>query len=90
MKGRAMPASLAAKAERLQIVANTLNNPADRMIAFDFVEDLKALAAREVSPPAISPDAVPAHVRTSMLGAALHRAFPLNHERTFADLISAL
>jgi hypothetical protein len=85
-----MPESLAAKAERLRIVANTLNNPADRMIAFDFVEELKALAAREVSPPAISPDAVPAHVRTSILGAALHQAFPLNHERTFTELIGTL
>lgn len=85
-----MAYSLSSAAERLLIVAYTLNNPADRAIASKFVDDLKALAAREVTPPAISLGAKPKQVSTAVLGTALQRAFPLDREPSFDGLISAL
>lgn len=89
-KGRAVHESLSAKAERLLIVANTLNNPADRAIASHFVEDLKAIAACEICPPAIQAGFGPTKVRASVLGTSLQKAFPVNRERMFYDLIGAL
>ena len=86
----AVPDLLNSKAERLLTIAQTLNNPADRVIASKFVEDLKALAAQEVTPPAISCGAGLHQVSKAALGAALKKAFPLSNEGSFDRLICAL
>lgn len=85
-----MAHSLGSAAARLLTVAHTLNNPADREIATKFVEDMRALAACEVAPPALPPSFKQEQVDAATLGTALHRAFPLNYDATFAGLIRAL
>lgn len=85
-----MPSSLSSTAERLLIVAHALNNPADRAIASKFVDDMKALAACEVRPPAMPRGAKPKQVSAAVLGSALRRTYQLSYEPSFDDMISAL
>lgn len=85
-----MPVSRLTKAaERLRIVANTLNDPADRAVASAYVEDLERLAGREVKVTPPAPSAAK-DVRVSTLSGTLSMAFPVIGAEKFDPLIRAL
>lgn len=85
-----MPVSRLTKAaERLRIVANTLNDPADRAVASAYVEDLERLAGREVKVTPPAPSAAK-DVRVSTLSGTLSMAFPVTGAEKFDPLIRAL
>ena len=85
-----MPVSRIAKtAERLRIIANTLNDPADRAVASAYVEDLERLAEREVKVAPPAPSAAK-DVRLSTLSGTLHMAFPVTGAEKFDPLLRAL
>lgn len=85
-----MPNSkLKSAAERLLIVANTLNNPADRNVARRYVDDLEKLAACEVLAPAL-PLAAPEDMRVLALSVTLRQAFPVATASEFDSLVRSL
>lgn len=86
-----MPNSrLKAAAERLLIVGNTLSDPDDIAVARKYVEELEALAAREVTAQAAVLDAAPEDVRIKLLGSTLRKVFPADPAPRFRSLLDAL
>ena len=81
---------LKSAAERLSIVGNSLSDPRDIAVARKYVEELKALAAREVTATAEVSDATPEDMRVKVVGSTLRRAYPALPASRFRDLLDAL
>ncbi|WP_145916746.1 hypothetical protein [Erythrobacter sp. QSSC1-22B] len=77
-------------AERLRIVGNTLNNPDDVAIAQQYVQELEALAACEVTTSPSARRTAPEEERMAMLGSSLKKAFRLDHGPHLSEVLDSL